>query len=92
MAHPRRLSFFLFVISNFGYWNLFDIWALMFGISISQRNSNKANPLWAKLFTFLFTWFESLPANQPALFLLLIFLLIPFNTGGQFAVTLLLKP
>ena len=68
--------FFLFVISNFGHWNLFDIWDLIFGISISQLKSNKANPFWARLFTFLFTWFETLPANQPAPFLLLLFLFI----------------
>jgi len=35
----RRASmfiFFLFVILNFGHWNFFDIWDLIFGISISQ--------------------------------------------------------
>jgi len=26
----------LFGFSNFGHWNLFDIWDLMFGISITQ--------------------------------------------------------
>jgi hypothetical protein len=26
----------LFEFSNFGYWDLFDIWDLIFGISISQ--------------------------------------------------------
>jgi len=26
----------LFGFSNFGHWNLFDIWDLIFGISISQ--------------------------------------------------------
>ncbi len=36
----------LFGFSNFGHWNLFDIWNLIFGILIIQNNSNKANPLW----------------------------------------------
>jgi hypothetical protein len=36
----------LFGFSYFGHWNLFDIWDLTFGISISQWNSKKANPLW----------------------------------------------
>jgi hypothetical protein len=35
----------LFGFSNFGHWNLFDIWDLIFGISISQLDSNQANPL-----------------------------------------------
>jgi len=30
---------------KFGHWNLFDIWILIFGISISERNFKKANPL-----------------------------------------------
>jgi len=33
----------LFGFSNFGHWYLFDIWDLIFGISISQRTFNKAN-------------------------------------------------
>ena len=33
----------LFGFSNFGHWDLFDIWALIFGISKSQLTSNKAN-------------------------------------------------
>jgi len=35
----------LFGFLNFGYWNLFVIWDLLFGISISQCTFNKANSL-----------------------------------------------
>jgi len=34
----------LFGFSDFGHWDLFDIWDLIFGISIHQRNYNKTNP------------------------------------------------
>jgi len=36
----------LFGFSNFGHCNLFDIWDLIIGISISQLNFTKANHLW----------------------------------------------
>jgi len=37
------------VVLNFGHWDFFDIWDLIFGISISRCNSNKANPLSGKI-------------------------------------------
>ena len=37
----------LFGYLNFGHWDLFDIWSLIFGISTRQRNFSKANPLWS---------------------------------------------
>jgi len=36
----------LFEFSNFGHWNLFDIWNLTFVISTSECNPNNANPIW----------------------------------------------
>ena len=36
----------LFGYLNFGHWDLFDFWSLIFGISTRQRNYSKANPLW----------------------------------------------
>ena len=36
----------LFRFLNFGHWDLFDIWDLVFGISISQGTFNKTNYLW----------------------------------------------
>jgi len=44
--NDQNLPKTLFGFLNFGHWNLFDIWDLIFGISISQLNSNQANPLW----------------------------------------------
>jgi len=35
-----------FGFSHFGHLNLFDIWNLIFGISIIKSTSYKANPLW----------------------------------------------
>jgi hypothetical protein len=38
--------FKVFGILNFGHCYLFVFWDLLFVVSVNQRNSNKANPLW----------------------------------------------
>jgi len=41
----------LFGYSNFGFWDLFDIWNLIFDISISQFGDNRSVVIQAENFT-----------------------------------------
>ena len=54
----------LFRFSNFGHWDLFDIWVLVFGISTnnhqrskSRQGITKAEPSGIKFFTHAHPWF-----------------------------------
>ena len=78
MLNDQNFIATLFKFSNFGHWNLFDIWNLTFVISISEWSSNKANPLWSRIFTLVVHFFNN-PGFSSAFGDLVKFLPQPFG-------------